>query len=97
MIRAISCFDLFGLFSFSDIDVYMNEAEPMNSSSRPVGYAGGYSPELMRLVADKDKKLIDQFSYDFSVGNTFPKTESYRRLGTADTSPGVNSCWCGIN
>ena len=32
-------------------------------------------PELERLVADKDKNLIDQFGYDFSEGNSFLKTK----------------------
>ncbi len=68
----------------SEINAYIRETEALNSSSRPADYAGGYPPELVRLVADKDKYLIDQFSYDFSAGNIFPKTESYRHLGAAD-------------
>ncbi len=61
----------------SNIDAYLSEAGALNKSSRPMDYAEGYPPELERLVADKDKYLIDQFGYDFSEGNTFPKTKFF--------------------
>jgi len=67
-----------------DIDVYVSEAGPLNSSPRPTQYAGGYSPELQQLVADKDRYLIDRYDYDFSKGNRFPKTELYHHLGSVN-------------
>ena len=68
----------------NDMDAYLSEAGALNKSSRPMDYAGGYPPELERLVADKDKYLIDQFGYDFSEGNTFPKTKFFNHLGSVD-------------
>jgi hypothetical protein len=53
----------------TDIDAYISEAGALNSSPRPMQYAGGYSPELKQLVADKERYLIDRFDYDFSKGD----------------------------
>ncbi len=77
-------FMIAGIKKSSGIDAYLNENEVMNSSRRPQDYAGGYSPELQQLVAEKDKYLIDQFSYDFSKGNKFPTAESIDHLGPVD-------------
>jgi hypothetical protein len=69
-----------------DIDAYVSEAGALNSSPRPRQYAGGYSPELQQLVADKEKYVIDRFDYDFSKGNKFPKTEFFHHLGSVNVN-----------
>jgi len=48
------------------ITEYLGKARPMNSSSRPKSYAGGYTPELGQLLADREKSLIDRFGYRLS-------------------------------
>jgi len=68
----------------SEIKAYTSEAKGLNLSPRPRDYAWGYPPELERLVADRDKYLIDQFGYAFSAGDTYPKTDSYNHLGTVN-------------
>lgn len=54
----------------SEIKAYTSKAKGLNLSPRPRDYALGYAPELKRLVAEKDKYLIDQFGYAFSSGVT---------------------------
>ncbi len=48
------------------ITSYLEKTEPLNSSARPKTFIGGYPPALEQLVADKEKYLIDKFSYEFS-------------------------------
>ena len=69
-----------------DIEDYIADTGPLNSSRRPIDYAGGYSSELRDLVAARDRYLIERFDYDFSLGSKFPKTDSYRQLGSVNVS-----------
>jgi len=48
------------------ITAYLEQAEALNVSPRPKSYADSYGPELMRLVAEKDRQLVDRFGYKFS-------------------------------
>lgn len=48
------------------ITVYLDQAEPLNASPRPKSYVDRYGPELMQLVAEKDRHMIDRFAYQFS-------------------------------
>jgi len=78
------------LFTLTDtpitagITAYLQQADALNSSPRPTDIIGTYSPELELLVAEKDKYLIDQFGYDFSEPDKYPKTDFFNHLGTAD-------------
>ena len=45
---------------------YLDQAEPLNASPRPKSYVDCYGPELMQLVAEKDRHMIDRFAYQFS-------------------------------
>ena len=59
------------------IYTYLKESAALNSSQRPCFYFERYGPELERLVADKDKYLIDRFDYKFSMAEVevkHPKT-----------------------
>ena len=49
------------------ITAYLDQAEPLNASPRPKSYVDCYGPELMQLVAEKDRHVIDRFAYPFSV------------------------------
>ena len=66
------------------ITVYLKQAEAMNTSSRPIDFIGAYPPELELLVADNEKYLVDQFHYDYSEPDKYPKTDYYNHLGTVD-------------
>lgn len=71
------------------ISTYLNEDEILNMSQRPSIYSERYSSELRHLVADKERTLIDEFSYEFSATNVqskYPKTEYFNQLGTVDVS-----------
>ena len=48
------------------ITAYLREARVLNQSPRPKSYIGGYTPELEKLVAEKEKYLIDRFGYRFA-------------------------------
>jgi len=48
---------------------YLGEARAVNASPRPPSWGGGYSPELERLVADKDRYLVERFGYRFAPGD----------------------------
>ena len=63
---------------------YLRKADALNASPRPTDIIGAYPPELELLVADKEKYLIDQFGYDFSEPDKYPKTDFFNHLGTAD-------------
>jgi hypothetical protein len=66
------------------ITSYLREAEAQNKSPRPKDFTGGYPADLERLVAEKDKILIDRFGYEFSTARKYPKTEDFGHLGSAD-------------
>lgn len=66
------------------IRTYLEEAEPLNASPRPKTFVGGYVSELEQLVARKDHYVIEQFGYEFSEADKYPKTDYFRHLGSAD-------------
>ena len=49
----------------NDITAYLENAEALNASPRPKAFADSYGPELVRLVAQKDARLIERFDYQF--------------------------------
>lgn len=44
---------------------YLEEAPPLNASRRPRKFAGAFSPELKRLVAERERVFIERFGYEF--------------------------------
>jgi hypothetical protein len=82
--EALRLFTVTGTPITDGITSYLREADALNKSSRPDDFIGGYSAELEQLVAEKDRILIDQFGYEFSKARKYPKTEEFRRLGSAD-------------
>jgi len=85
--EALRLFELTGTPITKGITTYLNDAKALNLSQRPYFYFERYSPELQKLVADKEKYLIDRFSYDFLMANIeskYPKTNFYNHLGKAD-------------
>ena len=66
------------------ISKYLEDAQSLNESKRPIYYAEGYTPELRQLVAEKDKYLVDRFDYEFSGAERYPKADFFRRLGSAN-------------
>ncbi len=66
------------------ITAYLRKADALNSSPRPTDIIGAYPPELELLVADKENYLIDQFGYDFTEPEKYPKTDFFNHLGTVD-------------
>ncbi len=63
---------------------YLKNARPLNESPRPKSFVGAFGPELERLVAEKERALIDRFGYEFSEAHKYPKADYFRRLGSAD-------------
>lgn len=47
------------------ISAYLKATGPLNASQRPKNYAEGYTPDLARLVAQKDGYIVDRFGYEF--------------------------------
>ena len=66
------------------ITAYLKGAAVLNSSPRPKHFVGTYSPALEQLVADKEKYLVDRFSYELSETRKYPKTDFFNHLGSAD-------------
>jgi len=66
------------------ITAYLEKAKALNPSPRPDSYIGGYPPDLEQLVADKDRYLIEEFSYQLSEPHEYPKTDFFNHLGSAD-------------
>jgi len=85
---ALRLFELTGTPITNAITSYLGNEKPANPSKRPEDFIGAYSPELQRLVAEKDSYVIDQFEYEFSDKRweQYPKTDFFRHLGSTDTS-----------
>jgi hypothetical protein len=66
------------------ISKYLEAAEPLNASPRPKHFVGGYAPETEKLVAEREKYLLDRFGYDFVDPRSYPKANYFRHLGSAD-------------
>lgn len=64
--EVLRLFELTGTPITIRITDYLQDTGVMNSSPRPETYISGYTPELEKLVAEKDAYLIDQFGYVFS-------------------------------
>ena len=82
--EALRLFEETGTPISNEISTYLNDAQPLNDSKRPVYYAEGFSPELRQLVADKEQHLIDRFDYEFSGAERYPKADHFRHLGSVD-------------
>jgi Aspartyl/Asparaginyl beta-hydroxylase len=82
--EALRLFEETGTPVTGAIDHYLSEARPLNASSRPKTYVGGYPPQLEQLVAEKDRDLIERFDYTFTDSGKHPKTDYFNRLGSAD-------------
>jgi hypothetical protein len=61
--EALRLFEETGTPITREIAGYLQEAAPLNASPRPVSHVGGYPPELERLVAEKDRYVIERFGY----------------------------------
>ena len=66
------------------IATYLSDARALNQSPRPKSYVGAYKPELEKLVAEKEKYLIDRFGYRFAGAVDYPKADFFNPLGSAD-------------
>lgn len=44
---------------------YLRLAPPLNASPRLAGVADAYSPELKKLVAERERTLVERFGYEF--------------------------------
>jgi hypothetical protein len=58
-----------------EIAGYLKEAKPLNSSSRPKSFVGGYPPKLDKLVADRDRQVVDRFDYSLSEAGKYPEAD----------------------
>ena len=67
-----------------EIATYLRDSDALNASPRPADIIGAYPPELEELVAGKEKYLIDNFGYELSEPSTYPKTDFFNHLGTAE-------------
>jgi len=87
-VDALRLFEETGTPITNAITSYLREEKPANSSKRPKDFIGAYTPDLQRLVSEKDSFVIEQFGYDFSDArwDEYPKTDFFRHLGSADTS-----------
>ncbi len=81
---ALRLFEETGMPITRGISSYLEAAKPLNASSRPSTFVGGYIPELEQLVADKDRYLIERFGYEFSEAYKYPKTDYFKPLGSAN-------------
>jgi hypothetical protein len=82
--EALRLFEETGTPISNEISTYLKDAQPLNDSKRPVYYSEGFTPALRQLVADKEKHLIDQFDYEFSGAEKYPKTDYFRHLGPVE-------------
>jgi hypothetical protein len=80
--EALRLFEETGAPITEKIRIYLKDTGPLNDSKRPVYYAEGYTPSLRQLVADKEKDLINQFDYEFSGAEKYPKTDYFLNLGS---------------
>jgi hypothetical protein len=85
--ETLRLFELTGTPITKGISYYLNAAKALNASNRPDFYFERYSGELEKLVAEKDKYLIDRFGYDYlmaDIGSKYPKANFFRELGTVN-------------
>ena len=82
--EALRLFEITGTPITEGITAYLKDAPVLNSSRHSNYFVGAYPPELEQLVIDKEKYLIDRFSYDFSEAHKYPKTDYFNHLGSAD-------------
>lgn len=82
--EALRLFEETGTPITDGVVAYLDDAEVLNSSPRPRSYINGYGPKIEQLVAEKDRYLVDQFGYEFSIAHKYPKTDFFRHLGSAD-------------
>lgn len=82
--EALRLLKLTGTPITGDISRYLKEADALNRSHRDRSFVGAYPPDLEQLVVDRDRYLIDQFGYEFSVATGYPKTDTFKHLGSAD-------------
>jgi hypothetical protein len=82
--EALRLFEECGTPITDGIAEYLKQAKPLNPSPRPSSYIGGYSPELEKLVSEKDKYLVERFGYEFSESHKYPKTDYFNHLGSAN-------------
>ena len=82
--EALRLFEETGTPISTGISKYLEDAQSLNESKRPIYYAEGYTPELRQLVAEKDKYLVDRYDYEFSGAERYPKADFFRRLGSAN-------------
>lgn len=68
------------------IATYLSDSDALNASPRPPDIIGAYPPELEELVIEKEKYLIDNFGYELSEPNKYPKTDFFKHLGTAEVA-----------
>ncbi len=79
---ALRLFEETGTPITEKISTYLKDTLRQNASKRPVYYAEGLTPGLRQLVADKEKHLINQFGYEFSGAEKYPKTDYFLHLGS---------------
>ena len=82
--EALRLFEETGTPITNGITAYLKEAEPLNSTRRPKTFVGAYPPRLEQLLVYKDKYLIDKFGYEFSEADSYPKTDYFQHLGSAN-------------
>ena len=80
--EALRLFEETGAPITEKIRTYLKDSPRQNASSRPVYYAEGLTPGLRQLIADKEKDLINQFDYEFSGAEKYPKTDYFLHLGS---------------
>lgn len=67
--EALRLFEETGAPVTNRIAAYLKLAPPLNESARPKKLAEAYDPELRRLVAERERALIERFGYEFSGVN----------------------------
>ncbi len=82
--EALRLFEITGTPITEGITAYLKDAPVLNLSRHSNYFVGAYPPELEQLVIDKEKYLIDRFSYEFSEAHKYPKTDYFNHLGSAD-------------
>lgn len=82
--EALRLFEETGTPITKGITDYLKGARPLNRSPRPKSFVGGFTPKLEKLVAEKEKHLIERFDYCLTESDKYPKTDYFRHLGSAD-------------
>lgn len=65
---ALRLFEETGAPISKSIADYLGAAPPLNASPRPPEFADAYGPGLARLVAERERGLIERFGYAFPEG-----------------------------